>query len=474
MTTELIGALVFLPLLAALACVVLPRHARLLGMLAVLALPVVLVPLTASGLGLEPIELALGGWAVPLGIGWRVDALSLLLLWTHAIVALAASVAAWHGAHGASARFWPTWLLLITGLNAALVSADWFNLYVALELITLCAVALAALDDSAAALRAAMRYLVLGMLGSLMYLLGVGLVYAQTGSLAMAAPSSGMSLSVTAQALILTGLLVKAAIFPLHVWLPAAHGHAPGPVSAMLSAVVVKIAILACWRLWFQSGPGLPPAALANLLGLLGVAAMLYGSIMALVQRRLKMVVAYSTVAQLGLLLLLFPLAGELAFKGAGFHLLTHALAKAAMFLAAANVLVALGTDRIHRLPGLDSRLPIETFTLALAGVTLMGLPPSGGFAAKWMLLQAAWQSANLFWLVALLVGGLLSAAYIFRVLAMTCFHPRPAGCPRRCDRPPLASSLAALALALGGLLIGLWPAPVLRLLEAGLPGVLQ
>ena len=472
MTSALAGV-VFVPMAALFAVILLPpRYSRSVAILGLLLWPVFLVPLTGMVLDRGTLTLALGDWPVPLGIGWRVDGLTLVTLWLNAAVALAGTVRAAgffnperHGAR----TYWPLWLLLVTGTNAALVSSDLFNIYVGLELITLVSVALIATADNVPALRAAMRYLLLGMLGSLFYLLGVGMVYGQTGSLAMAVPANGAALDTTALVLMLTGLMVKAAVFPLHVWLPDAYGQAPGPVGALLAAVAGKVALIALWRIWFLFAP--EDTALPLLIGALGSAAIVYGSLAAMVQTRLKRVVAYSSVAQVGFLLMVVPLASPAAFQGAGFHLLVHGFAKGAMFLAAANILIALGTDAVGRLSGLDKRMPLEAFTLALAGVTLVGLPPTGGFIGKWKLLEVAWQQGGWAWLVTILLSGLLSAAYVFRILAMTCFHPRHSGSRPVPRRPPLAASLAALLLALSGVVIGMFPGPVLRLLALAAPG---
>lgn len=467
---------VLVPLLAALAVVAAPAGARRpIAVAASIAWPWLLVPLGAGLVRGDELSLVFGGWAPPLGIGWRLDALGLVLMSVHAVVGVAALPSAWQrfapGSPGAGA-FWPLWLILAAGINLALLAADLFNLYVALELTTLAAVALIASEDSIAALTAAMRYLLLAVAGSMMYVLGVGLVYAETGSLAMgtAAASGTAGFGNTALALMLTGLMVKAAIFPLHVWLPGAYGNAPGPVAAVLSAVVGKVALVAMWRVWFEAAAD-PPAALATLLGGIGAVAIGYGALMAYVEPRLKAVIAWSSVSQFGFLLLLLPLAGTMAFQGAGFHLLTHGLAKAAMFLAAANIVMVLGSDTVRHLPGLDKRMPIEAFTLALAGVTLIGLPPSGGFTGKWMLLNAAWQHQGWFWLVLIALSGLMSAAYVFRILALTCFHPARRAVHALHERPPLATSLAALLLALAAVMIGLYPHPVLDLLGRGVPG---
>ena len=471
---QLLVGVVFVPLLTALAAVLLPPHRRRWAvMLGGLAWPCLLVSLSLAVAREGTVMMVFGGWAPPLGIGWRLDALGLVVLWVHALAGIAALPAAWQRFGPdlpESGPFWPLWMILTTGINLALLAADLFNLYVALELTTLAAVALIATEDSIAALAAAMRYLLLAVLGSLMYVLGVGLVYAQTGSLAMHQPGVE-ALNNVALVLMMTGLMVKAAIFPLHVWLPHAYSNAPGPVAAIMAAVVGKAALVALWRVWFETA-GAPSMMLADFMGLIGAAAIVYGAIAAYLQPRLKMVIAYSSVSQFGFLLLLLPLASQQAFQGAGFQVLTHVLAKAAMFLAAANIVTVLGSDSIRHLPGLDKRMPLEAFTLALAGVTLIGLPPSGGFTGKWMLLSAAWQQQGWFWLLLIVTSGLLSAAYVFRILALTCFHPARRAVHQLRPRPPRITSLAALILALLAVLIGLYPHPVLDLLGNGLPGM--
>jgi len=462
--------LVLVPLVAALAALVAPAPARRwIALIATLAWPLALPALLGQlATGVAP-GLVFGGWPVPLGIVWRFDGWSLVLVLVHAAVALAALPAAWRQfAPGApsAATFWPLWLVLGAGVNLAVLAADLFNLYVTLELTTLAGVALIAAEGSIAALVAAMRYLLLAVLGSLIYLMGVGLVYAETGSLALAALDA---LPATPMALMLTGLMVKAAVFPLHVWLPAAYGNAPGPVAALLSAVVGKIALVATWRIWLAAGGDHAPAAWV--LGGIGALALFYGAMMAYLEPRLKTVIAWSSVSQIGLMLLLIPLAGLAAVQGAGFLMLAHGLATAAMFLAAANIVATLGSDSIRHLPGLDKRMPVEAFTLALAGVTLIGLPPSGGFVAKWMLLRAAWEVQSLVWMATIALSGLASAGYVFRILALTCFHPARRAVHHLHPRPQRLLSLAALGLALVAVVIGLMPHPLLDLLDRVSPG---
>jgi formate hydrogenlyase subunit 3/multisubunit Na+/H+ antiporter MnhD subunit len=262
------------------------------------------------------------------------------------------------------------------------------------------------------------------------------------------------------------GLLLKTALFPLHFWLPPAHASAPVPVSALLSALVVKASFYILLRLWLEVFPP-TNAALGQLLGLLGAAAVLWGGLQALRQTRLKMLIAYSTVAQLGYLFLAFPLGTSIAWKGALYLLLSHAVAKAAMFMAAGNILRFGGHDRIADLDRVAQRLPLTLTAFALAGVNSMGLPPSGGFIAKWLLLDAALRAGQWWWAIILILGGLLAAAYVFKVIGHAFTQ---AEVTHEAGAVPATMEWAALALALAAILLGLvalWP---LALMEIGSP----
>ena len=482
MDGALIG-LVFVPLLAA-CLTVLPGTwcARLGVVVGLFALPMLLVPVTLGLWQTGPQFYEFGGWSPPLGIRLHVDALACVMLWMVAIIGGIAAAHAWIDfppGSAAGARFWPLWLLLVAAMNALFLSADLFNLYVCLELVTLAAIPLIAVAGTPQAIRAAMRYLLLALLASLAYLLGVALFYGSTGTLDMYLPADDPAQRVNhgvlwiAVALISAGLLLKAAVFPLHVWLPAAHSSAPGAVSALLSALVVKTAIYLLYRVWLWTVPEAAGSPGSLLLGALGAGALIYGGVAALIQQRLKLIVAYSTVAQLGYLMLLFPLAaapaaGITAWNGALYQLIAHGLAKAAMFLAAANILHAVGSDRLDDLQRLDQRVPINLFALTLAGVSIMGLPPSGGFIAKWLLLEAAWRAANWTLLVVLIVGSLLAAGYVFRILAATLRREDPS--ERDARLPVLAAvevhpvqTACALILALLALAAGFAAAPLLE-----------
>lgn len=471
MTPALLTALVALPLAAALLVPLLPPHWRdgatvAMGMLLLLLTLALLALVVTDG----PLQLGLGGWPAPLGIRWRADVPAALFLTTTAITAFSVALfaAGYLPQHLVrNERFWSPFLLLWAALNGLFLSGDAFNLYITLELLTLAAVTLVTLENSPGALSGAMRYLLVALAGSTAYLAGVAFLYHDTATLdlALAAERIGPS-ALFGLALMSVGLMAKGALFPLHTWLPPAHAAAPAPGSALLSGLVVKAAFYVLFRLWLELAPA--PETARQLIGACGAGAVLWGSLLALRQARLKLVVAYSTVAQLGYLLLLFPLAtgvwSATAFAGGIWLGLAHAMAKASMFLAAGLVLHGMGHDRIADLGGLARHAPMTVFSLALAGITLMGLPPSGGFVAKWLLLQAAIGSGQWLWAVVLLGGGLLAAGYTFRILAASFGDEVPERrIPRHLEWP-------TLALALGSLVTGLLAQAPLQWLQGAAP----
>ena len=418
-----------------------------------------------------PFREPLAGWGAPVGIELYADGLAAAMVLITAAVGLLVSVYAaayvpdgrWTGRAG----FWPAWLLTWASLHTIFLSADLFNLYVALELLGLSAVALVVLAGGLPALIAGTRYLLVAFAGSMLYLLGVALVYAEAGVLDLYALEVTTSGGV-ALVLMTVGMLLKTGLFPLHFWLPAAHAIAPGPVSPVLSGLVVKASFYIVVRLWEQALPGSSSVAGAWVLGLLGVVAVVWGGLGALRQARLKLLVAYSTVAQLGLLFLLFPLSStagaEDAWSGALYHALAHAPAKAALFLAAATVQRSVGSDRLEDLRGAGVRLPVTALSFGLAGVSLVGLPPTGGFVAKWHLVSASLQAGQWWWGVAVVGGALLTAAYLLPVL-QAFFAPTAqrlfAPIPRVFEIPALLAAVISAAL-------GVRAAELLELLRVG------
>lgn len=387
--------------------------------------------LTGAGLAatLETLdsELWLGGWAPPLGIAWGFDApAAALIAMVGALMALASLALAAEPSHHDDRYLWSLWWLLWAALNALLLSGDLFNLYVTLELLALAAVGLVSRSRDDPFHVAALRYLMASLLASLLYLLGVALLYGQTGRLDLALVAAtledGPAARLAALAITL-GLMIKAAMVPLHGWLPAAHSRALAPVSALLSGAVVAAALMVLWRLWlgpFAELGSLMRQALAGL----GALALMWGGLQALLQSRLKLVIAWSTLSQSGYALMLPALAGSDAWQGIGawgalWLLVAHGLAKGGLFLAAGALKHRHGHDRLAGLAGSARRQPLAWAVIAIGGLSLVGIPPSGGFVGKWWLLRAAlgaelWPLAGV-----MLTGTLLTAAWLWRILSI-------------------------------------------------------
>ena len=418
----------------------------------------------------------LGGWAPPLGVALRADGLSAVMMVMTAVVICAIGIFARadfvtpEGVAEARAplAFWILLLGIWGALNMVFLGGDLFTLYVALELLTFAAVPLVSLDGRGETLQAALRYLLFALLGSVLYLVGTALLYGAWGTLDIVLLSGlvrAEPTTIIAAALMTVGLLAKTALFPLHLWLPPAHSGAPAAASAVLSALVVKGSFFIAVRLWFDVMPALPGPSAAQLLAALGAAAILFGSVVALRQERLKLLIAYSTLAQIGYLFLMFPLAYDAsttqlasgaALTGGMLQAISHATAKAAMFMAAGLIYNALGHDRMAGLAGVARVLPITLAALAVAGAALIGVPPSGAYAAKTLLLQAANESAQWWWAVMIQAGGVLTSSYVLLLLAHAVV---PAKEPIALCAPVRRTREAAvLALALLSLLLGLVP----------------
>lgn len=455
-----------------------PRHSGLV-LLVVLPLPLMaLWLLLGTEAGPMAGRLTLG----PLTLYWRLDGLAALLgLLTQLLLLASALYAVGYErattlGRRAYAWLWPLLGGLGLGLGLIWIAADLLLLYVGLELMGLCAVGMMLLPGSAEALSAGLRYLLFALVGSLTWLLGIALLLGAWGRLDLAglgAVAQPDPVTQIAVALLASGLLLKAAIVPLHSWLAPVHGSAWTPVSAIHGALVVKASffiLLLLWRL-------LLPEAIAGAwaLGVLGSLAVLWGGVQAWRAAGLKQLVAWSTIGQLGYLMLAFPLlagtsagVAAMAWQATWVQLAGHALAKAAMFMAAGNLLLSTGAQRLEGLTGTSRRLPLSLMTFGLAAVTIMGLPPSAGFTAKWLWLQASLAAGQWLWVLVLALGTLLSAAYVFRVLRCSFVEDVPEPVFRKL---PLAMELIALALALAAIGLGLAAAwPLAALAPAGLP----
>jgi multicomponent Na+:H+ antiporter subunit D len=368
-------------------------------------------------------------------------------------------------------RFYTIYLLLFTGLMGMVVTGDVFNLYVFLEIASLAAYALIALGEDGAPL-ASFNYIILGTIGACLYLLGVGYLYIVTGSLNIAdlarllPPLYSSKVVRMALAFFLIGLFIKMGVFPLHVWLPDAYTYAPSAVSALIAPLMTKVAAYVLMRIVFtvfDPAFSLRPFPFGLILGWLAAAGILVGSVLAIAQSDFKRMLAYSSVSQMGYILLGISLANVNGFTGALLHILNHGFMKAVLFLVAAALMYKAGSRNIYRLSGLHRKMPLTSAALAVGALSMVGIPPTCGFFSKWYLLLGSLE-ANLWpFAVIILASSLLTAVYFFRVVEIILLgrglqpDAPPQALPPGKEDAPLSMLIPLCAMALGLILLGLF-----------------
>ncbi len=451
-----------------------------------------LAALTATGVlslvGLERVAAAgaihshMGGWPPPIGIEFVLDPLSAFVAAVVAVVALvtvAGSMASVRGElPGRETFYYSCVLLLVGGLMGILVTGDLFNLFVHLEVASLSAYALVAAGGRGAP-RAALSYLLIGSLGASLYLLGVGFLYAGTGSLNMADVAGligGMDgrLRFVAGILIVGGLGIKMALFPLHVWMPSAYERSPAAAASLMAPLVTKVCAYALLRVlyWVWGGDLLREGILLELLAWGGAAAVVMGGVLALLQTDLRRLFAYSSVGQMGIVALGAGLANKAGMTGAILHIANDAVVKGVLFLAAGTALLRFSVRNVADLGRLRGRAPWTAAAVVVAGLSLVGVPPLGGFFGKWYVLTAAVAEGRWYFAAAIVAGSLASIVYVFRILQQILFA-QPAGEDQAREGPAVAV-LACLTLAAVVVLLGIGNERVVSLLVAqSLPGTL-
>jgi multicomponent Na+:H+ antiporter subunit D len=414
-----------------------------------------------------------------LELAFVADGLSVVMVAMTGVVGLFASAfaAGHHRAEPGSGHvaYWPLWLLLWAGVHTLFLANDLFTIYLMLELVAVAGAALVVLGGDHRTTLAGTRYFFAEFAASATFLLGVALLWGEAGTVVLSALPDGAAATTGGRvglAVMTAGLLLKVPLFPLHFWLPAAHSLAPSTVSPILSAVVVKTSFAVVIRLWFIAMPDAVTPGAAQLLGALGAAAIVWGSVNALRVGSVKLLIAHSTVAQLGFMFLLPPMVWAGAWggwSGGIVQAVAHGLAKAAALMAAAVFVRAAPGGDVADLGGTAVRRPIATFAFGVAGVSLVGLPPSGGFVAKWYLLVGSFQTGQWWWAPVIVLGSLLTAAYLMRVIKRA-FAPAPAGAQLHPERD--RREVIALLLALAAFGLGLRPIELLELLAVGAPVV--
>jgi multicomponent Na+:H+ antiporter subunit D len=382
------------------------------------------------------ISYELGGWAPPVGIEYRVDeANAFVILIVAAIGAIVVPFARQSVEAEVSedrvALFYSALILCLTGLLGIAVTGDVFNVFVFLEISSLSAYALIALGPDRRALTASYQYLIMGSVGATFIVIGIGLMYVMTGTLNMAdlaerLPAvSGTRTIPVAFTFLTVGITLKLALFPLHLWLPNAYAYAPSAVTAFIAATATKVAVYLLLRFFFTifgAAFSFDTMQLDRILMPLALVAILSMSLVAVYQRNVKQLLAYSSVAQIGYMVLGISFASVLGVSAGILHLFNHALIKGALFMALGCVMYRVGSVRLDSMAGLGRAMPWTMAAFVVGGLSLIGVPLTVGFVSKWYLVQAALEQGN--WPVAavVLMGSLLAVVYVWKVVEVAYF----------------------------------------------------
>ena len=474
---------VIIPLVSAPLCMLLrnPRHAwacalftswLVLGMAVMLAQRVY----TAGTL-----SYAIGAWATPWGIEYRVDMAGALMVLVIAIIGALVMPYAWHSIQEElhkkqTGLFYTCYLLCLTGLLGIVVTGDAFNLFVFLEISSLSSYVLISLGSKRRALTAAYQYLVLGTIGATFILISIGLLYMITGTLNMAdlaqrLPDVADTRTIrVAFAFMTVGVSIKLALFPLHIWLPNAYTFAPSVVTAFMAATATKVGVYVLLRFFFTVfGFHFSFVAMhvGEILMLLAVAAILVASLVAVFQDNVKRMLAYSSVAQIGYIILGISLASAAGVSAGMLHLFNHALIKCALFLAIGSIYLRLGSVEIHNMHGLARQMPWTMAAFVAGGLSLIGIPLTAGFISKWYLVSAALTAGYWPLAVLVLVSSLLALIYIWRVVEAAYFHV-PAADMHRVREAPASMLIPAWLLIGANIYIGIDAGLIINIAQQG------
>jgi len=382
-----------------------------------------------------PLVADLGGWAPPLGIRWQLDSLGALLVLLIAGIGAGVFVGGHRAIRSQLPQREPVYyacaLLLISGLIGMALTADLFNLFVHLEVASLAGYALVAAGRKPA-IRAAMDYLLIGTIGASMYLLGVGFIYASTGTLNMGEVAqllgeSDARLNLIGLLLITVGLSVKMGLFPVHTWMPAAYATAPSAAGALMAPLATKVSAYALLRILFwviQADALLQQQVVLTALAWAGAVGMIFGAVQAARQTDLWRLLAYSSVSQMGLIALGLGLADANSLIGAILHIANDAVMKGALFLGAAVILARFGLRNVDELSRLRGAAPWTMGVFVIGGLSLIGIPPLCGFYGKWYVLSSAIEQQQWLYVAAIVIGTLATAVYVFRIFEQLFFKP--------------------------------------------------
>jgi len=412
----------------------------------------------------------LGGWTPPIGIEYVIDLLNgfvcIIIAFIGLMVAIYSIESITKELPNKIIPFYSIFLLLVTGLMGMTITGDIFNFYVFLEISSLAAYALIAMGDRGDGVVASFNYLIMGTVAASFILLGIGYLYAVTGSLNMADMQNLLpviydsKVVLAALAFFMVGFSIKIGLFPLHAWLPDAYTHAPSAASALIAGLMTKVGAYAMIRFMFSV---FTPAfviditRMAEILTWAAALAIIVGSVLAIAQSDIKRMLAYSSISQIGYILLGVGLVNVIGMQGGLLHILNHSLMKCALFLVAGAIFYKTGIRNLHQFQGLGKKMPVTTTVFLIAGLSMIGVPGTVGFTSKWYLALGSINAGQWIFVVVILISSLLNIVYFWRVFDNIWFgHPHEVEHIKR-DEAPLSMLIPMVILAVLCIFFGLF-----------------
>ncbi len=350
-------------------------------------------------------------------------------------------------------------MMMIAGSIGIIITGDIFNMFVFIEIVGISAFSLTAFYRSRDGAEAGFKYLLIGGFASAFLLLGILIIYTQTGTLNMAQiaermPEVPQQMKIIALVFFLVALGIEAEMFPLNGWAPDAYSQAPSPTSATFAAVVSVAGVYALIRVVFTM---FDVEGVNNYLMVMGFVTMLIAEIAAISQKNLKRMLAYSSIGQVGLILISFGIGSNLAVFGALFLMLNHSVIKSLLFMAGSYFIYNTDDKRITALNGIHKKLPIVSFFFALGSLAIIGFPPFSGFWSKFYILISAANEKYIFLIIGILLVTIIELTYYLRVVGRIYFAKEEEGEPAS-HRPSINALVAMSSLALFIIVIGVYP----------------
>jgi multicomponent Na+:H+ antiporter subunit D len=467
---------VIIPLLAAPVCAVVPYRKFAWLFTCIITFVTFFVSLKLAHIVWVngAISYDMGNWDAPVGIEYRVDTLSAFLLVLISGIAAVTSVYSYSsvGAEVEKKRqplFYAIFLLCLAGFLGISITNDLFNIFVFLEIASLASYALVAIGRDRRALMSAFEYLVLGTIGATFILIGIGLLYMMTGTLNISdlsirvPPVTYASTVKAALAFFIVGLALKIGIFPLHMWLANAYTNSPSFVSSFLSGTASKVGIYVLLRVIFvvfNYRFSMDEMNGSSILITLALFTIFVGALVAIFQKNIKRMLAYSSISQMGYMLLGIGIVSKLGADATIVQFLSHSLAKVALFMAAGCVMLQSGSVRIEAFRGIAKTMPFTMAAFVIAGLSIIGLPLTAGFIGKWYLIEALVEKEMWMVLVAVVVSSLLSLVYIWRIIEVAYFS-EALGDTKIAEAPPLML-ISLWVLTIATIVFGIYPSVVI------------